>query len=311
MKKRRVLSLVISASVVFTAVMTGCQQGGGGNASGQAGNAPVSIAAQSSQAFSNAGMDDLNSGVVSGSGGGGQSQQSQTQGQTPPNWLSNQSQAQSSASSSQRQVIYNQTPEVGKTVKFGAYEQDNDLSNGPEPIEWIVLDNFDSGRYCLLSVYGLDQVDYDTKDKVTAKDSYIYKWLNNDFYNEAFNEEEKAFMSDYGYGIEKSNKDYKTLITTKVALISPNNIKSCLKDDNARKAKATLYAKAKGAEVQDGQCWYWLCPTADFDNDKLFDTHAACVNYDGSIMEKISINKSSGGAVRPIILVDLDAMIKQ
>lgn len=29
---------------------------------------------------------------------------------------------------------------VGDTYVFGQYEQDNDLSNGKEPIEWIVID---------------------------------------------------------------------------------------------------------------------------------------------------------------------------
>ena len=39
---------------------------------------------------------------------------------------------------------------VGDTVVFGSYEQDNDKSNGTEPIEWIVLDE-KGGRYLLLS----------------------------------------------------------------------------------------------------------------------------------------------------------------
>ena len=28
---------------------------------------------------------------------------------------------------------------AGDTVVFGSYEQDNDLTNGQEPLEWIVL----------------------------------------------------------------------------------------------------------------------------------------------------------------------------
>ena len=306
MKNRRVLSLVISASVVLAAVMTGCQQGGG-NASGQsqsqAGIAPITAAAQSSQAYQSAAQDDMNSGVVSSGANAQPGSAGSNQGQG--------GQASVTGVSSGRQVIYNQKPVIGSTVKFGAYEQDNNLSNGPEPIEWIVIDKFDTGDYCLMSVYGLDQVDYDTKDKVTAKDSHIYEWMNNDFYNEAFNEEERAFMGTVKYLARASgSSEYKTLIDTKVALLAPNQLKQYLKDDNARKAKATEYAKARGAEVQGGQCWYWLCPTADLNNGVLYDTHAAAVNYDGSVMEKISTNKSTGGAVRPVIVVFLDNMVQ-
>lgn len=304
MKKRHVLPLLISACVVLMAVMTGCG-GGGGNAGSQAqaSVAPITVAAQSSQAYQSAAQDDLNSGVVSSGGNAqlGTPQPNQGQG----------GQASTGSISSGRQVIYNQTPEVGKTVKFGAYEQDNDLSNGPEPIEWIVLDEVTEGRYLLLSVYGLDQVDYDSKEKVTAKDSHIYDWMNNDFYNEAFNEEEKSYMDTYRYRVGYTSEDAILLIESNVALVAPSTIKEYLKDDNARKAKATAYAKARGVEVQGGQCWYWLCPTADLQNDKLYDTHAAAVNYDGSVMEKISTNKSTGGAVRPAIYVYLEKMIQQ
>ena len=44
---------------------------------------------------------------------------------------------------------------VGSVVTFGRYEQDNDLSNGPEPIEWTVLDVRD-GKSLLISRFGLE-----------------------------------------------------------------------------------------------------------------------------------------------------------
>ena len=43
---------------------------------------------------------------------------------------------------------------VGDVLAFGHYEQDNNPDNGPEPIEWIVLDVQD-GKALLLSRYGL------------------------------------------------------------------------------------------------------------------------------------------------------------
>ena len=44
---------------------------------------------------------------------------------------------------------------VGTTITLGEYEQDNDVSNGPEPIKWIVLDIQDN-KALILSKYLLD-----------------------------------------------------------------------------------------------------------------------------------------------------------
>ena len=43
----------------------------------------------------------------------------------------------------------------GDTVSFGSYEQDGNTQNGPEPIQWIVLDKID-GQLLLLSADVLD-----------------------------------------------------------------------------------------------------------------------------------------------------------
>ena len=43
--------------------------------------------------------------------------------------------------------------EIGETLMFGSYEQDGDEENGPEPIEWIVLDKDDEGNILVISRY--------------------------------------------------------------------------------------------------------------------------------------------------------------
>lgn len=48
-----------------------------------------------------------------------------------------------------------------KTVECGFYEQDGDLNNGPEPIEWIVLSETEDDMRLLLSKYCLDAMPYD------------------------------------------------------------------------------------------------------------------------------------------------------
>lgn len=84
----------------------------------------------------------------------------------------------------------------GDTFFFGEYEQDGDLENGPEPIEWIVLKNKDNKLYAL-SKYGLDNKPYhDKREAVTWETCSLREWLNDEFYEAAFSTEEKAMIAD-------------------------------------------------------------------------------------------------------------------
>lgn len=82
----------------------------------------------------------------------------------------------------------------GDAFFFGEYEQDGILENGLEPIEWIVLKNKDNKLY-VMSKYGLDSKPYHEKEEaVTWEKCSLRKWLNNDFYEAAFSEEEKEMI---------------------------------------------------------------------------------------------------------------------
>lgn len=81
-------------------------------------------------------------------------------------------------------------------VEFGAYEQDGDLSNGPEPIEWEIFRSDENGTM-LLSRYVLDAQSYnDSKKDVTWETSPLRAWLNDDFINAAFTETEQGYIKD-------------------------------------------------------------------------------------------------------------------
>ncbi|MBO4373868.1 MAG: hypothetical protein J5829_02065 [Lachnospiraceae bacterium] len=87
---------------------------------------------------------------------------------------------------------------AGDYVEFGRYEQDCDSSNGPEPVEWKVLD-VDGNRVLLISRYVLEQKEYciepyDIKWDVTWGDSTLRPWLNFDFYDMAFDDDEKKHI---------------------------------------------------------------------------------------------------------------------
>ncbi len=81
------------------------------------------------------------------------------------------------------------------TVFFGSYEQDGDLSNGQEPIEWFIAEVRD-GTAILMSKYALDWQYYDSKDYNASWSSCsLNKWLQNEFLPAAFTDEEKAQMT--------------------------------------------------------------------------------------------------------------------
>ncbi len=92
---------------------------------------------------------------------------------------------------------------------FGHYEQDGDESNGPEPIEWVILDENENGTL-LLSRYALDCVKYNTKSySVTWETCSLRDWMNNDFYNTAFSDEEKSVINSVNL-VNEDNQSYGT-----------------------------------------------------------------------------------------------------
>ena len=76
-------------------------------------------------------------------------------------------------------------------ITFGSYEQDNDETDGSEPIEWYVLAE-SNDCLMLVSLYGIDCKQYNSeRTEVTWENCELREWLNSDFYNTAFNKEER------------------------------------------------------------------------------------------------------------------------
>ncbi len=156
--------------------------------------------------------------------------------------------------------------EVGDYVTFGTYEQDNNLGNGAEAIEWLVLDKQD-GKVLLLSKYALDAKPYNETDTaVTWENCTLRSWLNSEFYRTAFSEKERSAIAETlvrnadnpMYGTEGGNDT-----RDKVFLLSIGEATTYFDSDPdacdpARRAKVTEYAKAQGgfaySEAEDG--WY-------------------------------------------------------
>ena len=165
----------------------------------------------------------------------------------------------------------------GSVITFGTYEQDNDTSNGAEPVEWIVLeDTGDSllviSRYCLEC-----RPFHDVNEEVTWETSSLRAWLNDAFYYTAFTDEEQAgilltTLPPYTDGAPETQDKVFILSYAEVDKYWP------WPDTDARCARPTAYALAQGCyffnweeekdkfiehgneayEKFDGNTWWWL-----------------------------------------------------
>ena len=153
--------------------------------------------------------------------------------------------------------------QVGDIIEFGSYEQDNDSSNGSEPIKWRVLEVSD-GSALVVSEYALDVKVYnEAYESVTWETCKLRAWLNEEFYDTAFGMEEKALIAMtkvgnedhpmYGTNGGKDTEDW-------VFLLSIGEAERYFEDDEDRRTFPTEYAIARDAYVYSdlGTVWWWL-----------------------------------------------------
>ena len=151
--------------------------------------------------------------------------------------------------------------EVGDTIKFGSYEQDNDTNNGKENIEWIVLEK-QKNKVLVISKYGLDCQPYnDIYENVTWESCTLRSWLNDEFIETAFRTEEQKLLAETKLE-NKDNHEYGTDggkdTVDKVFLLSIDEIKKYFSLDDVRKCEPTEYTVVKGVYIDDTGCWWWL-----------------------------------------------------
>lgn len=99
------------------------------------------------------------------------------------------------------------------TIEFGHWEQDGDESNGPEPIVWRIYEKKD-GRAYFWSHMVLDYAPF-SSENCSWENSDIRAWLNGDFYENAFTDEEKIhiYFSEIDNETAPPTKDYVFLPT--------------------------------------------------------------------------------------------------
>ena len=169
---------------------------------------------------------------------------------------------------------------VGDTVKFGRYPQT--AAGDVQDIEWRVL-AVEGDKVLAISSYALDAKPFDN-DSNDWEDSEIRGWLNGEFYNSSFNNAEKGKIASSDPG--------------KVFLLSKDEAEGYFSSKEDRKCAPTEYARANGALVSDGCCYWWL--RSPFPDSSCNVYH---IYFDGDIyFDDVSLNY---GSVRPALWINL------
>ena len=199
--------------------------------------------------------------------------------------------------------------EVGDIVKFGSYEQDNDISNGKETITWKILEK-KKGKALLISEYALDCKTYNKENRnVTWETSSIRRWLNEEFMQAAFSNNEKKQIvkitnknpnnSKYGTKGGKNTQD-------KIFLLSIDEAEKYFASDETRVCAPTVYAVAKGVfkNYETGNCYWWLRSSG------INQKYAATVRDGGGVCVSGELVDTAYNdtAVRPALWVNLEDM---
>ncbi len=155
--------------------------------------------------------------------------------------------AAASAAPSLRDVYANKR--VGDRFEFGRYPQGR--HGEVRPVTWRVLRR-ETDRLLVISERGLDcKPYYKTHTSITWADCFLRRWLNDEFYNQAFNGQERALILQTRIAnIDGSDTD------DRVFLLSIDEAESFFVNNPDRRAFPTDYAVNKIGKA--GFCCWWL-----------------------------------------------------
>ena len=197
-------------------------------------------------------------------------------------------------------------PRAGDYLFFGSYEQDNNLANGKEDLEWRVLKR-DGNKALVISRYVLEgQVYGPLHTKVTWDTSSLRNWMNSTFYNSAFSPDEQRKILTTTVQADKNPywKEVPVGNTTKDKLfaLSILEIQTYFPSEASRICTGTQYCSAHGPYM-DGLKAEWCTRTPGCNN--FFIT---VVQTDGDIN---SLHSGSGNGtyskqgVRPAMWITI------
>ena len=182
--------------------------------------------------------------------------------------------------------------EINDEVIIGEYEQDNNMENGKEPIDWIVI-NKENDKYILISKYVLDVKKYGYEEKY---DQLVY-WIKSNFAETSFNED-----------ILKIIKDVKLLSSSDV-----NNAVNSGFNTYYLKSSLTNYASSKKIYKIYTNEWiytWWLEDKNEYSDAKQYYTNTDTPYYSNTGLSKMSCNRTIMNGVRPVIVISKDSNYK-
>lgn len=208
--------------------------------------------------------------------------------------------------------------EKGNSVVLGTYEQDGNAENGAEAVEWLVLE-VEDGKALLLSRYGLDCLPYnETEEEMTWENCSLRTWLNGEFYENAFSEDE--MLKIVTTKLENKDNESGTIdggndTEDKVFLLSVEEAKKYFEEDVEgadgrannvyRVAAPSEYAAQKeitrvyNGSWYDGSSPYWLRSPG------IQNHFAAIVDYNGGIYDFGHGVSEPKNMVRPAVWVEI------
>ncbi|MBQ8093754.1 MAG: hypothetical protein IJ242_09290 [Clostridia bacterium] len=152
-------------------------------------------------------------------------------------------------------------PETQPVIRLGHYEQDGNIENGPEIIDWIILSE-ENGQYLLLSRDVLNVLPYHniSKTDITWENCSLRKWLNENFFFAAFSPDEQSRIllsqTDNTNTLDIWSSEGGNDTEDHVFLLSAAEVKQYFDTDEDRKCNASK-ACAENAFETDA-CTWWL-----------------------------------------------------
>ena len=182
-----------------------------------------------------------------------------------------------------------------------------------EPVRWWKIGEED-GNICLLSECIIDTRSFNqTFGSATWDNSDLREWLNGEFYNSCFDENDKAIIFEHytpisdnyyhGFFAGEETNDYVSLVPA-ADLTNGKYVFEGHREDAVialRQAKGTDYAVANGLRVFDNNCGRWWTATAA-DVDNLYTVVITELGY-VLIESGGEVNNKKDVGVRPFIKI--------
>lgn len=199
--------------------------------------------------------------------------------------------------------------QVGDVFALGTYEQDNDMANGKEDIEWVILEK--SGMsFLVISKYALDYQPYHKYyTKTTWETCELRKWLNEDYLHAAFSEDEQKMILKTTVTADKNpyfdiSPGNDTI--DKVFCLSIKEVNEYFTSDESRQCALTDYAAARGRLVirdddsgaKYPSAWWLRSPGRSI-------VDAAIVRGNGTVYDSGLFVDSDEVSVRPVLWIKL------